>query len=241
MLTVENFKGTFLKNGVELYNSADVDVLENISIDEKYWALAGGGMACADKKTLTRRLRSGAEGLVIGDIEWGQYANISVRGCETGIRIVKGKRAEFNGDLFNLDIRDCGVGLQIDHIDKRLGMVIAGSFIEGSKAAIVNKTRGAVKLTDVVLKGKVKGSNIMKLSGSPGDITDGYFQPPPKPPGSLFVVEADSTGAADTSQAIQAILDEAGRRGGGVVYLPAGRYLLTQPVTVPADTELRGS
>jgi hypothetical protein len=241
MLTVENFKGTFLKSGAEVYNGADVDVWKNISIDEKYWALAGGGMACADNNALTRYLRSGAEGLILGDIEWGQYANISVRGCKTGVRAVKGKRAEFSGVLFNFNIRDCGVGLQIDSIDKPWGMVIAGSFIEGSEASIVNKTRGAVKLTDVVLKGKTKGSGIMKLRGSPGDMTAGYFQSPPKPPGNLYVAGADTTGAEDAAQAVQAILDEAGRGGGGVVYLPAGRYLLTRPLTVPAHTELRGS
>ena len=51
---------------------------------------------------------------------------------------------------------------------------------------------------------------------------------------------ADSTGARDSTAAIQAALDACAQLGGGVVYLPAGRYLVSDTVTVPAGCVLEG-
>lgn len=45
----------------------------------------------------------------------------------------------------------------------------------------------------------------------------------------------------DVSAQLQAALDAVNEAGGGTVYLPAGRYLLEQPVKVPSGVELRGS
>lgn len=51
---------------------------------------------------------------------------------------------------------------------------------------------------------------------------------------------ADGTGARDDTAAIQACLDAAGAAGGGVVFLPRGRYLLTAGLSLPVRTVLRG-
>lgn len=52
---------------------------------------------------------------------------------------------------------------------------------------------------------------------------------PEHPPGLVFDVTkapygADASGARDATAAIQAAIDDAGRAGGGIVYLPAGSY-----------------
>ena len=65
------------------------------------------------------------------------------------------------------------------------------------------------------------------------DIAVDYAASPPKPAANLYVLEADKSGKTDVSAPLQALLDTAGVTG-GVVYLPAGRYLLNAPVTVPA-------
>lgn len=45
----------------------------------------------------------------------------------------------------------------------------------------------------------------------------------------------------DVSVKLQVALDELKAAGGGTLYLPAGRYLVEQPVRVPSGVELRGS
>ncbi|MDW5595039.1 glycosyl hydrolase family 28-related protein [Conexibacter stalactiti] len=48
-------------------------------------------------------------------------------------------------------------------------------------------------------------------------------------------------GTTDATAAIQRALDATARRGGGIAYLPAGRYLLAGSLTVPSGVELRGA
>lgn len=63
---------------------------------------------------------------------------------------------------------------------------------------------------------------------------------------SLYVVtemiyRTPNDGKGDASAGIQRALDQAGREGGGTVYLPQGLYRLTEPLTIPAGVELRGA
>ena len=51
---------------------------------------------------------------------------------------------------------------------------------------------------------------------------------------------ADPTGQSDSTAAIQAALAACKALGGGVVHLPAGRYLVTDTVTIPAGCVLQG-
>lgn len=55
-------------------------------------------------------------------------------------------------------------------------------------------------------------------------------------------VEASTDGSSDTSSAIQAALDQAATRGGGIVYLPAGLYRIDNPITLKgSNIVLRGA
>lgn len=51
---------------------------------------------------------------------------------------------------------------------------------------------------------------------------------------------ADPTGESDATSAIQKALDDASRAGGGTVWMPAGRYLVTKSINVPDFVSLRG-
>jgi hypothetical protein len=53
--------------------------------------------------------------------------------------------------------------------------------------------------------------------------------------------KAKADGVTDDTAAIQAALDDAGRKGGGTVYLPAGKYRIDGHLNVPAGVELRGA
>ncbi|HLX68525.1 MAG TPA: glycosyl hydrolase family 28-related protein, partial [Verrucomicrobiae bacterium] len=63
---------------------------------------------------------------------------------------------------------------------------------------------------------------------------------------NLFVATDTAYGAYgdgvhDDTAAIQSALSAAGANGGGIVYLPAGKYNLTDTIDVPGGVELRGS
>ena len=242
MMTAESFKGTFLRVGAEAYNQSDVGTWKNVSISNKYWAGAGAGLAPADSAALDSYTKAHATGLVLGDLEWTEFANLSVSGCKTGVHIVKGKRIEFAGSIYGVDIADCGTGLLVDSIDGRWGMAVARGSIAGCRAAVENNAKGYVKLADVRLDGKTKGCGkvVQYKAGFSGWDID-YSRAPRKCSPRLFVVQADNNRESDVGALLQQALDEAGSAGGGVVYLPAGRYLLQRPVSVPAGVELRGS
>ncbi|MBE6758121.1 MAG: hypothetical protein E7552_06210 [Ruminococcaceae bacterium] len=50
----------------------------------------------------------------------------------------------------------------------------------------------------------------------------------------------DPTGEKDSTAALQQALNDCGQNGGGVVFLPVGRYVLTDTVTIPRGVVLRG-
>lgn len=61
---------------------------------------------------------------------------------------------------------------------------------------------------------------------------------------NLFIATrygATGNGVADDTVAIQSALAAAGANGGGIVYLPAGQYHVTNTLDVPSGVELRGS
>lgn len=77
--------------------------------------------------------------------------------------------------------------------------------------------------------------------------TDIAVHPKPK---SNKVLKADLPRAAglnndapteDVADKLQAALNEVKANGGGTVYLPAGRYLVESPITIPSGVELRGN
>ncbi|MCD9026191.1 discoidin domain-containing protein [Cohnella silvisoli] len=51
---------------------------------------------------------------------------------------------------------------------------------------------------------------------------------------------ADSTGVNDATLAIQKALDDCYATGGGVVFMPAGKYKITDSLSIPAHVTLRG-
>ena len=242
MMTAENFKGTFLYVGAEAYNQSDVGTWKNLSIGNKYWSQAGAGLAAADRAMLDSYTKSRATGLILGDLEWTEFAGLAVSGCKVGVHIVKGRRIEFAGSLYGVDIADCGTGLLVDSIDDRWGMAVARGAVAGSKAAVENNSGGYVKLADVELDGKIQGcGKVVQYKADLSGMDPDYHRAPAKPAARLITLRADTNRESDVGAALQQALDEAASQGGGVVYLPAGRYLLRQPVAVPAGVELRGS
>lgn len=241
MLTVENFYGTFLSHGAQVYNQADVGTWKNINIGNGYWLTAGEKYNAPSETKLEVYTVKNTTGLVLGDLEWTEFTGLNISDCAVGIKIVKGKRIEFAGSLAGISIRNCSVGICAEAMDDRWGMLIADGVIEGRLESIRNDSNGIIKLSGVALKGKTAGKGEIADDGQPVSglvprLSVGYTKPKAK----LYVAALKTGMLGDISAEFQKVLDEAGRTG-GVVYLPAGTYSLSEPVSVPAGVELRGA
>ena len=245
MLTVENVKGTCLYQGLNAHNSADVDTVKTLYISNEYWAEAGAEFNAPERRKIDDYTRKNGFGLIIGDLEWPQFANVKISDRLYGIVIKEGTRYTFSGEFTDLYITDCDYGFYADEgvIIQRgcsWGTGISNGVIEGSKYAIYDPGKNAAVLTNVEIEGKVKGKNIRIYNADTSKYTPDYEHTHAKPSGILYVVSTDKTAKTDASAAVQAKLDEAASTG-GIVYLPAGLYRFENPITVPAGVELRGS
>lgn len=244
MMSLDTLKGTFLHNIAEAYNQSDVGTWKNITASNTYWANAGAGLAPAPLDKLNAYTRANGTGLILGDLEWTQLTNFKLDHYHIGVRIVKGKRIEFAGPFFDLDVSDCDIGLQVESIDTRWGTLLANSRVSGSEYAIVNQTDGLVKLTGTTVDGAITGSHVVQEHPEQAIQSPCYTMHPSRPADHLYNAavapyHADKTAQSDASAAIQKALDDAAATG-GVVYLPAGNYRLNAPLTVPAGVELLG-
>ncbi len=245
MLTVENVKGTCLYQGLNAHNSADVDTVKTLYISNKYWCESGAEYNAPERNTLDEYTRKNGYGLIIGDLEWPQFADVRISDRLYGILIKEGTRYTFSGEFTDLYITDCDYGVYIPkyNIIQRgysWGTGISNGIIEGSEYAIYDPGENAMVLTNVKTDGKVKGENIRAYNADTSSYSPDYKHVHTKPAEILYVVSADKTGKADASAAVQNKLNEAAETG-GIVYLPAGIYRFENPITVPAGVEFRGS
>jgi hypothetical protein len=246
-LIADNVKGTFLYRGAELYNQSDVGILTNVTFDNKYWANAPAEFNPPSRARIDAFTRQNGIGMILGDLEWTQFSNISISDYKTGIQSVAGIRWYFIGSFYDLYVRRCGVALQVDDIDMNWGgMVLARGVLEGEDYAIRNNTRGLINLVGVEVRGPVSGARTVRRDNTVlgADFKVDYDRTPLRPPPVLFNVSvygADNTGKSDASSRIQRALNDAEESGGGIVYLPAGYYRLDNPLTVGKNVLLRGS
>lgn len=245
MLTVENVKGTCLKEGLCSFNSADVDTVKGLHFSGKYWSEAGEKYNAPDIDKLNAYTEQNLTAFTLGDLEWPEMCDMSAEHCKYGIYLAKGPRAAFSGTFFNLRLTACRTGIfaedgSVMEREKQWGYSVCNSEISAYGDAVNDYTRGVVMLTNVEITGKVKGKNIHRERAS----TDRYRldcdREYVKCSGPLYVVQADKSGRSDIYESLQTVLDKAGKTG-GTVYLPAGIYRLEKSVSVPPGVELRGS
>ena len=252
-LQIENFKGTFLICGIELYYSADVGNVTNVVIDSKYWKQYDGTL---DETALDAYLRSNTTGMILGDVEWTNCSNIFIDGCNIGICTVLGMRGtsgvQYTGTVYNLQIANCNTGLRADYMDTRWGMTIARSSIAGSVCGIDNNTSAYIKLCDVTVEGGIEESQSgtviydqADLSAYDMDTESSYVKPASNILVANFIHSQRSylgyTEYVDISAKLQGYLDRMAKLGGGIVYVPGGLYICKDAVTIPAGVELRGT
>ncbi|MCR5040538.1 MAG: glycoside hydrolase family 55 protein [Clostridia bacterium] len=245
MFTVDTVKGTCLFEGLNSYNSADVDTYKTLYIDNRYWIEAGAEFNAPDQDELNAYTRSNGVGLALGDLEWPQFTDIRVSNMKYGVTFRKGFRYCFSGEFYGLIVKDCDFGMYIpekilDSRGKSWGVSVCSSSLSGSELAVYNPGDNALVLTDVKINGRIRGRNIRRYKTDTSSLAPDTGRSYEKPDPILYVVEADTSGRTDASAAVNEKLAEAAATG-GVVYLPGGVYRFDAPVTVPAGVELRGS
>lgn len=245
MLTIENVKGTCLYEGLNSHNSADVDTVKTLYFLNKYWAEAGEKFNAPEKSKIDEYTRQHGIGLVLGDLEWPQFADIKISDMLGGILFKKGIRYSYSGEFTDLYITDCTYGIYapedvIVHRGESWGTGILNGRIEGEECAIFDPGKHCTLLTNVEVEGRIEGKNIRQYKADTSSFAPDYNKTYEKVASYLYVVEADKTGKTDASASVQAKLDEA-KNTGGVVYLPGGLYRFDNPVKIPAGVELRGS
>lgn len=210
-------------------------------------------------------------GLVILDAEQQQYNHITVRGLTYGVLFpLVPTRFMGSGPFYRFHISDCVYGIYaqegaipsvcgyaaaqcplVTSIDWRCGYNLCDCYIEGEKYAIYNgcsavknpwgePQKGYIRMTGCTVSGAVEG--YVLISTEDVDLSEHRVEASElnhmvKSTGDYFV----ALGAGTDQTVIQMALDAAGAAGGGVVYLAAGRYQITRPLTVPANVELHGA
>lgn len=247
-LVVENLKGSVLKCGLDCVNESDIGYIKNINFSPKYWA--NSNMAGSPSENAIREYtQENGCGLMLGDLEWSPYYNICVDGFKTGVHIIEGTRIQeenpiaFMGGFYNLTIQNCVYGLVVDELYKGWGMLVTASEINGNMASVVNNAEvGYVRLTDTSTIGNMYGERIYV---NDAECVEVQTQTPTvaKPAKILYDVVrqygAVADGYTDCTQAIQRALADAAKTG-GIVYLPAGYYKVTQRLNVADNVQLRG-
>ncbi len=245
MLTVSCLKGTCLAEGLANCNSSDVDTGKTIHFSPRYWANAGEAFHAPALELLQAYTKTHLTAFLLGDLEWPEYCDLRADHCKYGLYLELGPRAAFSGTFFDLYLTDCQYGIYVEDgavmfRDSQWGYSVCNGVIEGETAAVIDREKTLTLLTNVQIRGKVRGRNIHRESASTGVYTLDYARTYQKPAANLFVINADGSGKTDASAAVQTALDAAGKTG-GVAYLPAGIYRFSHPVTVPSGVELRGS
>ncbi len=252
MLTVDNVKGTALWRGLDNNNSADICVTVDVHFSPKYWAGAGEPFAAPAEADIRALMKTnGSIGLSVGDCDRDTYENITLDGFATGIYNREPTRAGLCGSYYNITITDAKIGLDLHGLNAAYGFLLTNSTIHASEIAVRNvpvkvESFPFVYLMNCDVKGEIT-QHVYTVESDLVNMDVGYHPISNRPVISatqLFVLSdygADATGQEDISAVLQKALDDANAAGGGIVYLPAGIYRLTKPVTVGEKTVIMGA
>ncbi|MBQ7319653.1 MAG: hypothetical protein IJW97_05730 [Clostridia bacterium] len=257
MITIDNVKGTVLHTGFDIQQRADISIATDLSFSPTYWAAAGEAWGAPDESAIRALMKTnGSVGLYFGDCDRDTYEDILLDGFATGIYNAEMTRAGSSFSIYRMTIKDATVGIDAYGVDTRYGWTMANCHISASEVAVRNGTDleklqnpaafSYINLLNSTVNGAVVGrvKELQSPNGTEDTDYDARDRQAPLPSVKLFDLVAqygaDNTGKTDVSALLQQALNDAKAAGGGIVYLPAGHYLLSNPVTVNDNTQLRG-
>ncbi|MBQ9106767.1 MAG: hypothetical protein IJY56_02625 [Clostridia bacterium] len=242
----ENVKGTVLRNGIYSYGESDSCSYTNIVFSPVYWAAAGEGYAAPLEEDIRSAISETENiGLSLRKADGSSFMHVSLDGFKYGIYNEPSEDSGLSGNFYDLTVTNSEYGIYAANLDKAYGICLSNSSVSATSFALYNITakKAPINLFNTTLEGNTTGT-VRRLNGKKTVFTEHPSTAPLPAAEKLFNAEvygADRTGKADSSSAIQNALNDAGKNGGGVVYLPAGKYLLNGNLTVPTGTMLLGS
>ena len=241
-LLIKNFKGTFLDYGTNLNNSADVGTVENMVLSTKYWKEAAADFMNAPvAEIVDNYVKTNAIGMIMSDLEWTDFTDVTIDGYAIGMKFVKGFRYHFAGAMIDVNIKNCGTGILQEEGDDRWGMVLARSNIEGG---ITNAWTSKIRLLDSKVSGDITEFKPGSVELNEADLSSyniNYNATYVKPKSQMVVAELTEGITTDVSSDLQKLIDEMAAKGGGIVYVPGGTYRFDNPIVILAGVELRGA
>jgi len=262
---IKNVKGTVLGYGLTINNSSDVDVIENIFFDSKYWSDAGAFFNPQSSMSINAYTLANGTAFSFRDIEQCQFSQIFASNFYYGIVFNPNNRISASAEFINTNITQCHMALICypSSLDDRWGLSFAGGTLSGDLWAVYNNSAGSW----------IMGNQTSIVGPTYGTIADGTTYPRssstapiptyplrssssvPRPSGRAFRdissynvvrIEVNSDGwiptvDRDATPGIQQALNDVAGLGGGIVYLPAGCYAIATHLVVPANVELRGA
>ena len=207
-------------------------------------AIAGAGMMFYEYK--------------FNDCDYGFFfaekpgGTIQIQACEFNTK----KAAIFAPETNNTKIliNQCTFNKGVVDIRGGVGTIVGSNFNDESNHLIVGaKARMAVTGNKFKGEPSIKNASIyecyidhtpIEMDAIPHFPYKNQYDFKQKPSGSAyFLATANgvSTEAYDNSPSLQALLDQAKAEGGGIVFLPPGRFNFRQALTIPAGVELKGS
>lgn len=242
----ENIKGTVLRNGIYSYGESDSCSYTDIVFSPVYWEAMGEAYAAPSDEDIRNAISESENiGLSLRKADGSSFTHILLDGFKYGIYNEPSEDSGLSGSFYDLTVKNSEYGIYAANLDRSYGVSISNSSISANSFSVYNITgkKAPINLFNTTLEGNTTGT-VRRLNGKKTVFTEHSSIAPLPSTEKLFNAEtygADRTGETDSTEAIQSALDDAGRNGGGIVYLPAGKYILNGSLTVPAGTILLGS
>lgn len=208
---VANIYGTVLKRGIEVGSNAEVSEFMNVEFSSSFW----NGYDGSDEQKIKSYTKENCVAMNIGYID-----DILI----------------YNAKFLQNEFLK-GVHFYLNHDSKAAGA-------SGVAYGFTYKVNGDISYSD-----DYAYPNGWPQMNSLDDVpnTNEYNY---KEPANRFSTKSDlynvcaygakGNGSSDDTNAFKSALESAGENGGGIVFVPTGNYILSEPLTVPENVEILG-
>jgi hypothetical protein len=136
---IHNVYGSPLSIGIEIDFVSDTGRVDEIAFGPDFWSMSGLPGAPKKGGPHAAWMRLHGTGMYFRRYEWIYSAFVSLRGYDTGIRMMNAQGlGETNGQMYFYDVQDCRVGVEI--VDANFaGISFTRCHIEGDEYGIVTR------------------------------------------------------------------------------------------------------
>ncbi|MFD0711490.1 glycosyl hydrolase family 28-related protein [Paenibacillus sp. GCM10027626] len=146
MHLIRNVKGTALANAIYLEDTADVGKVDRVKFNNSYWANMDASVSSTKptRAQIDTWTRANGTGLELRGVEWHQMADVVLYDYNVGIVINAGRRINFTGMMFGIDVQNSNIGMLVNALDSRVGVNISNATISANQGT----NPVAVKITN---------------------------------------------------------------------------------------------